>query len=44
MSWLYDAHAETKMEASVRLSVELGELDAYIRGVRFASGEAPPWE
>jgi hypothetical protein len=30
--------------ASVRLSVELRELEAYIRGIRFAMGQEPPWE
>ena len=29
---------------SVRLSVELRELEAYVRGIRFAIGQAPPWE
>jgi hypothetical protein len=36
--------SELELGASVRLSVELRELEAYIRGIRFASGQAPPWE
>ena len=35
---------ELELGASVRLSVELRELEAYIRGIRFASGQAPAWE
>ena len=36
--------AELELGASVRLSVELRELEAYVRGIRFAMGQAPPWE
>jgi len=36
--------SELDLGASVRLSVELRELEAYIRGIRFASGQAPPWK
>lgn len=35
---------ELELGASVRLSVELRELEAYSRGIRFAMGQAPPWE
>jgi hypothetical protein len=35
---------ELELGVSVRLSVELRELEAYIRGIRFAMGQAPPWE
>jgi hypothetical protein len=36
--------SELDLGASVRLSVELRELEAYIRGILFASGKAPPWQ
>jgi hypothetical protein len=36
--------AGLELGASVRLSVELRELEAYVRGIRFAMGQAPPWE
>jgi len=36
--------ADLDLGASVRLSVELRELEAYARGLRFAMGQAPPWE
>jgi hypothetical protein len=35
---------ELELGASVRLSVELRELEAYIRGIRFANGQGPAWE
>jgi hypothetical protein len=35
--------SELELGASVRLSVELRELEAYIRGIRFAK-QAPPWQ
>ena len=35
---------ELELGASVRLTVELRELEAYVRGIRFAMGQAPPWE
>jgi hypothetical protein len=38
------ANSELELGVSVRLSVELRELQAYIRGIQFASGQAPPWE
>jgi hypothetical protein len=33
-----------ELGVSVRLSVQLRELEAYVRGIRFAMGQAPPWE
>jgi hypothetical protein len=36
--------SELELGALVRLSVELPELEACIRGIRFASGQAPPWQ
>jgi hypothetical protein len=35
--------SELELGASVRLSVELRELEAYFRGIRFVSGQATPW-
>jgi hypothetical protein len=35
---------ELEIGTSVRLSVELRELEAYLRGIRFAIGQAPPWD
>ncbi len=37
-------NSDLELGVSVRLSVELRELEAYIRGIRFANGQAPPWE
>ena len=36
--------ADLDIGTSVRLSVELRELEAYVRGIRFAMGQAPPWD
>jgi hypothetical protein len=36
--------SQLELGESVRLSVVLGELEAYARGIRFAMGQTPPWE
>jgi hypothetical protein len=38
------ADSELDIASSVRLSVELRELEAYARGILFAMGQAQPWE
>ena len=37
-------NSDLELGVSVRLSVELRELEAYIRGIQFANGQAPPWD
>ena len=35
---------ELDLGASVRLNVQRRELEAYLTGLLYALGEAPPWE
>jgi predicted nucleic acid-binding Zn-ribbon protein len=37
-------NSELELGESVRLSVQRRELEAYLRGILFAIGEAPPQE
>jgi hypothetical protein len=35
---------ELDLGASVRLNVQLRELEAYLTGLLYALGESPPWQ